>query len=210
LFSAQWGLNDIAEAESRLARWVRRISEENLMNFSVVWGYWPCFSRGNEVIITGDPPTTFHFPRQSSGDNLCLADYFRDEQEALTYGPDLLAMQLVTIGELPSRRTAELFEADSYQDYFELHGLSVQLAEAFAKMWHHKIRDELGMAPHSGERFSFGYPACPDLSQRQDLVSLLKPETIGVHLSEEFQLSPEQSTDALIVHHREARYFSLR
>jgi 5-methyltetrahydrofolate--homocysteine methyltransferase len=126
------------------------------------------------------------------------------------YGPDLVGFQLVSVGESVSRRTAELFKANSYRDYYELHGLSVQLAEAFAEMWHFRVRCELGLAPETGQRYSFGYPACPDLSQRRGIVELLKPQSIGVSLSEEFQLHPEQSTDAMIVHHPAARYFSVR
>ena len=133
----------------------------------------------------------------------------------------MIAFQLVTMGPV-SEATAELFAADSYRDYLELHGLSVQLAEALAELWHSRIRGELGLAEggsvtamirdqaYRGSRYSFGYPACPDLEDRIALVRLLEPERIGVELSEELQLHPEQSTDALVVHHPEAKYFNAR
>jgi 5-methyltetrahydrofolate--homocysteine methyltransferase len=220
LFAAQWGLKSskdgpsyedlvASEGEPRLAWWIDLLAEESLLDFQVVWGYWPCFSRGNDLVLV-DQPQSFHFPRQSSGNHLCLADYFRDEAEMNQYGPDVVGFQLVTVGEQISQRTAELFKADAYRDYYELHGLSVQLTEAFAEFWHTTVRDELGISASSGERYSFGYPSCPDLSQRQGIIELLKPETIGVTLSEEYQLHPEQSTDAMILHHPEAHYFSVR
>ena len=219
LFAGQWGLKSVpggptynelveGQGEPRLAQWVERMTEEGLFDFRVVWGYWTCHSSGNDLVISDGP--TFTFPRQSSGEYLCLADYFRDEEESDTYGPDVVALQLVTAGEAIGRRTAELFAQNSYRDYFELHGLSVQMTEAFAQMWHDHIRTELGLGTHQGQRFSFGYPACPDLSGRRMMMEMLKPESIGVTLSEEYQLVPEQSTDALIVHHPQARYFSVR
>jgi len=208
LFTAQWGL-DKSEAESRLAHWVDIAHRENLMDFRVAWGYWPCYSSGERLIIPGEGE--FIFPRQSDGEFLCLADYFRNEDETDLYGPDIVGFQVVTVGERASHRTAELFADDEYRDYFELHGLSVQLAEACAAMWHNHMRAELNLNPSdSGQRYSFGYPACPDLDQRSLMMRLLKPEMIGVTISEEFQLHPEQSTDAMIVHHRDARYFSVR
>jgi 5-methyltetrahydrofolate--homocysteine methyltransferase len=117
--------------------------------------------------------------------------------------------------------TAELFEKNAYRDYLELHGLSVQLTEALAEYWHARVREDLGLGAdddrdlagilrqgYRGSRYSFGYPACPDLEDRRKLVELLRPERIGVELSEELQLHPEQSTDALVVHHPEAKYFN--
>lgn len=134
----------------------------------------------------------------------------------------MIALQLVTMGSAVSRATAELFAADAYRDYLELHGLSVQLTEALAEYWHARVRAELGLAgdgevdamirdqAYRGSRYSFGYPACPDLADRAKLVELLEPERIGVELSEELQLHPEQSTDAIVVHHQEAKYFNAR
>ena len=235
LFAGQWGLTPGKEGPSyeelsaevgvpRLRYWMDRVAEEGLADFRVVWGYWPCHGDGDDLVLDTDHgQRRFSFPRQASRTRLCVADYFRDEEEARTYGPDVVALQVVTAGPRLSERTAQLFAADSYRDYFELHGLSVQLAEAFAEMWHARVRDEWGLAPltddkaamvskatYRGARFSFGYPACPDLSQRGTMTALLGPESIGVTLSEGYQLHPEQSTDALIVHHPQAHYFSVR
>ncbi|MGN6521969.1 MAG: vitamin B12 dependent-methionine synthase activation domain-containing protein, partial [Actinomycetes bacterium] len=134
---------------------------------------------------------------------------------------DVIEMQVVTMGSRIAEATAELFAKNAYRDYLELHGLSVQLTEALAEMWHARVRDELGFGPeddpelaeilrqgYRGSRYSFGYPACPRLEDRATLVRLLEPERIGVTLSEELQLHPEQSTDAIVVHHPEAKYFN--
>ncbi len=197
------------------------------MELAVVYGYWPCHSEG-ETLILGDPDdparevTRFTFPRQSRDRHLCLADFFRDADEAAELGPDVIGLQLVTMGSAVSRATAELFAADAYRDYLELHGLSVQLTEALAEYWHARVRSELGLdgdgdvdamirdQAYRGSRYSFGYPACPDLADRAKLVALLRPERIGVELSEELQLHPEQSTDAIVLHHPEAKYFNAR
>lgn len=235
-FVGQWGLKPVADGPSydelvqtealpRLRRWLDRIHTDNLVEPALVYGYWPCHSAGDELILghPDDPArelVRFRWPRQSRDRHLCLADFFRDEQEAAELGPDVIALQLVTMGEAASRATAELFAADAYRDYLELHGLSVQLAEALAEHWHARIRSELGLdgdgdldqmlrnQAYRGSRYSFGYPACPDLTDRAKLVTLLEPERISVSLSEEWQLHPEQSTDAIIVHHPEAKYFN--
>ena len=166
----------------------------------------------------GDERCRFTFPRQRRDRHLCLADFFRPEESGER---DVVAFQLVTVGSRISEATAELFERNAYRDYLELHGLSVQLTEALAEYWHARVRSELGfgdddadvgeMLAHQGyrgSRYSFGYPACPDLEDRAKVVALLEPERIGVTLSEEFQLHPEQSTDAIVVHHPEAKYFN--
>lgn len=236
-FLGQWGLKPIAggasyeelvEAEGmpRLRLWLDRLRTENLIEPAAVYGYWPCHSEGNSLILF-DPDdldrelTRFTWPRQTQNRHLCLADFFRDAAESAELGPDVIALQLVTMGPV-TEATSELFAADAYRDYLELHGLSVQLAEATAELWHSRIRAELGLVAdgsidamirdqaYRGGRFSFGYPACPDLADRQKLVSLLRPERIGVTLSEEFQLHPEQSTDAVVLHHPEAKYFNAR
>ncbi|MDO5677112.1 MAG: methionine synthase [Propionibacteriaceae bacterium] len=235
-FMGQWGLKgsrggptfeEIVETEAmpRLRMWMDRIKTENLANFGVVYGYFPVHSEG-ETLIVGSPEdpskelTRFTFPRQRRDRKLCLADYFRDADEAAELGPDVLAMQLVTMGTAVAKGTQKLFEANAYRDYMELHGLSVQLTEALAEAWHDRIRQDLGFGPvpdieeairkqaYRGSRYSFGYPACPDLEDRIKLVELLEPHRIGVELSEELQLHPEQSTDAIVVHHPEAKYFN--
>jgi 5-methyltetrahydrofolate--homocysteine methyltransferase len=236
-FAGQWGLRGVrggptydelvaTEGVPRLRRWLDRLRTEGLVEPAVAYGYWPCYSE-DETLIVGDPGdpgrevTRFTWPRQQRGRHLCLADFFRDADEAAELGPDVIAFQLVTMGPV-SEATAELFAANAYRDYLELHGLSVQLAEALAELWHSRIRAELGLVDagsveamirdqaYRGGRFSFGYPACPDLTDRSKLVALLQPERIGVTLSEELQLHPEQSTDAIVLHHPEAKYFNAR
>ncbi|GAA2307678.1 methionine synthase [Streptomyces kunmingensis] len=224
LFKGQWGLKgDTIESEGRprLRMWLDRLRTENLLEAAVVHGYFPCVSKGDDLIILdedGGERTRFTFPRQRRGRRLCLADFFRPEESGET---DVVGLQVVTVGSKIGEATAELFAADSYRDYLELHGLSVQLAEALAEYWHARVRSELGIdgsdpaamqgmfrTEYQGCRYSFGYPACPDLEDRAKIAALLGPERIGVHLSEEFQLHPEQSTDAIVVHHPEASYFN--
>ncbi|MCL1923848.1 MAG: methionine synthase [Propionibacteriaceae bacterium] len=223
LFTAGWGLSltgdtspgqvsDREEAEARLAHWMTRLRNEDLIDGQVVWGHWGCHSQGNTLVIDDSmgESRVLSFPRQDDGEFLCLADYFRDGQETDQYGPDVVSLQLVTIGKKMSQKTQELFENNHYRDYYELHGLSVHLTEALAEYWHALIRAELGLGVDVGQRYSLGYPSCPDLAQRQILMEFLHPETIGVTLSEEYQLHPEQSTEAILVHHPQARYFSVR
>jgi 5-methyltetrahydrofolate--homocysteine methyltransferase len=242
-FMGQWGLKgsrngpsyeELVEAEGRprLRALLDRIHTDGIAEFSVVYGYWPCFSQGDDLIVlkpggdVADPASELHrftFPRQTRGRHLCLADFFRDRALASRTGPDVVAFHLVTMGSAVAKVTGELFARNAYRDYLELHGLSVQLTEALAEMWHARIRSDLGFSrddgdvdemirvqAYRGSRYSFGYPACPDLEDRAKLVALLRPERIGVELSEELQLHPEQSTDALIVHHPEAKYFNAR
>lgn len=236
-FMGQWGLKPgkdgpsyeelvATEGEPRLRMWLDRISTEQLANFSVVYGYLPAHSEGNTLILgAADDPgrevARFEFPRQRRDSRLCLADFFRNAEEAAEQGPDTFAMQLVTMGSEVARGAQRLFEGNHYREYLELHGLSVQLTEALAEYWHHRIRTELGFADqeggveaairdqaYRGSRYSFGYPACPNMEDRRVLVDLLDPARIGVELSEELQLHPEQSTDALVVHHPQAKYFN--
>jgi 5-methyltetrahydrofolate--homocysteine methyltransferase len=166
----------------------------------------------------------FSFPRQSRDRRLCISDFFRSQDEISGSAPsdfDIVAFHIVTMGHAASRATASLFEKNHYREYLELHGLSVQFTEALAEHWHARIRQELGFASHDsaeisgildqgyrGSRYSFGYPACPDLEQQRGILDLLDPARIDVTLSEEFQLHPEQSTSAIIVHHPEAKYFN--
>jgi 5-methyltetrahydrofolate--homocysteine methyltransferase len=161
----------------------------------------------------------FHFPRQRRDRHLCLADFARSRESGTV---DVLPVQLVTAGAHIDSVTAELFAADKYRDYYELNGLVMQLTEALAEFWHARIRSELGFShedptetaglfklEYRGARFSLGYPACPDMEDRRKVVELLRPERMGVELSEELQLHPEQSTDAFVFHHPEAKYFSV-
>jgi 5-methyltetrahydrofolate--homocysteine methyltransferase len=201
---------------------------EKLLEAKLVYGFFPCNSEGNDLIIWEDDTRSaermrFTFPRQPldqrGGKNLCLADYFAPAGSDKT---DVVAFDLVTMGRRASEYSAELFKADNYQEYLLFHGLSVESAEALAEMWHKRIREELGIASadapelaklfhqgYQGSRYSFGYPACPNLEDQTKLFELLHPERIGVELTDEFQLDPEQSTSAIIVHHPEAKYFNV-
>ncbi|MEU0107658.1 MULTISPECIES: methionine synthase [unclassified Streptomyces] len=224
LFKGQWGLKrDMIDSvgRPRLRMWLDRLRTENLVEAAVVYGYFPCVSKDDDLIILdehGNERTRFTFPRQDRGRRLCLADFFRPEESGQA---DVVGLQIVTVGSRIGEATAELFETDAYRDYLELHGLSVQLAEALAEYWHARVRAELFIGVHDpagldgmlrtqyqGCRYSLGYPACPDLEDRGKIADLLRPERIGVELSEEFQLHPEQSTDAIVVHHPEASYFN--
>ncbi|MGW7819376.1 methionine synthase [Streptomyces puniciscabiei] len=236
LFKGQWGLKqsrtgegptyeELVESEGRprLRGLLDRLQTENLLEAAVVYGYFPCVSKDDDLIILdehGNERTRFTFPRQRRGRRLCLADFFRPQESGET---DVVGLQVVTVGSRIGEETAKLFEANSYREYLELHGLSVQLAEALAEYWHARVRAELGFGgedpaemedmfalKYRGARFSLGYGACPDLEDRAKIAELLKPERIGVHLSEEFQLHPEQSTDAIVIHHPEAKYFNAR
>ncbi|MDA8323694.1 MAG: methionine synthase, partial [Actinomycetota bacterium] len=234
LFLGQWGLKptrgeggasyeELVETQGRprLRMWLERAQTEGLLQAAVVHGYFPCVSDGDDLIVLdadGGERERFTFPRQRRDRRLCLADFFRPASSGET---DVVAFQLATIGPKISEATAELFAKHAYRDYLELHGLSVQLAEALAEYWHARTRQALGIGGadpddiedilrvgYQGCRYSFGYPACPDLEDRAKVMRLLDAERIGVTLSEEFQLAPEQSTDAVIVHHPEAKYFS--
>lgn len=236
LFKGQWGLKqnragdgpsyeELVESEGRprLRGWLDQLHTQGMLEAAVVYGYFPCVSKGDDLILLnedGSERTRFSFPRQRRGRRLCLADFFRPEESGET---DVVGLQVVTVGSRIGEATAKLFASDSYRDYLELHGLSVQLAEALAEYWHARVRAELGYAgedpadvedmfalKYRGARFSLGYGACPDLEDRAKIAELLKPERIGVELSEEFQLHPEQSTDAIVIHHPEAKYFNAR
>jgi len=234
-FMGQWGLKpsrkaggptyeELVESEGRprLRMWLERAQTEGLLQAAVVYGYFRCVSDGNDLIVlseSGQELERFRFPRQRRDKRLCLADFFRPAASGQT---DVVAFQLATMGPAVSVATAELFAKNAYREYLELHGLSVQLTEALAEYWHARVRRELGIAGadpadladffdvrYQGARYSIGYPACPDLADRAKIARLLDPARIGVELSEEMQLHPEQSTDAIVVHHPQAKYFSV-
>jgi 5-methyltetrahydrofolate--homocysteine methyltransferase len=198
----------------------RRSAQEKLLAPKVVYGYYECQSEGNDLIVYDQgKEVRFTFPRQPAGKHLCLADFFAPRESGRM---DTVAFHLVTVGRRASEYSHELFKSDNYADYLYFHGLSVESAEALAELWHKRIREELGIAgadspdlsrlfrqDYQGSRYSFGYPACPRLEDQEKLFTLLDPSRIGVELSEEFQLEPEQSTSAIIVHHPEAKYFSI-
>jgi 5-methyltetrahydrofolate--homocysteine methyltransferase len=247
LFLGQWGLRgarggsgptyeELVETEGRprLRYWLDRLATEGILaHAAVVYGYFPAVSEGNDVIVLTEPKPDaperlrFSFPRQQRDRFLCIADFIRSRTLAVERGQvDVLPFQLVTMGQPIADFANELFGANAYRDYLEVHGLGVQLTEALAEYWHRRIREELRFGsrtmaaedPESvedyfklgyrGARFSFGYGACPNLEDRVKMVQLLEPERIGVTLSEELQLHPEQSTDAFVLHHPEAKYFN--
>ncbi|EWS82551.1 methionine synthase [Brachybacterium phenoliresistens] len=255
-FMGQWGLKAgrgedgasyeelvATEGRPRLAAWMERIAREHIMDPTVIYGYFPVWSEGNDLVVAhhggqlagigstdggsdGEPGTErlrFTFPRQTRDRHLCIADYFRPRSWVEETGRfDVLPVQLVTVGDTVSTVTAQLFAENRYREYMELHGLSVQLTESLAEFWHSRVREELGFADedpaevqgmldleYRGARLSLGYPACPDMEDRRKVVALLRPERVGITLSDELQLHPEQSTDAFVVHHPEATYFSM-
>ena len=199
---------------------------------SVVYGYFPAVADGDDMVILhhegpdggsgGEPGTErmrFTFPRQRRDRHLCLADFVRPKDSGEV---DVVAFQLVTVGASVDPHTARLFAENRYREYMELHGLSVQLTESLAEFWHSRVREELGFAAedpadldgmfkvdYRGARFSLGYPACPDMEDRRKVMELLRAERVGVVLSDELQLHPEQSTDAIVFHHPAAKYFSV-
>jgi 5-methyltetrahydrofolate--homocysteine methyltransferase len=234
LFVGQWGLKgnrgeyeNMVEAEGRprLRSLLNEVQSSGWLNAAVVYGYFPCYSEGNDLVILhhegdkkGQERTRFTFPRQTRDRRLCISDFFASKDSGRT---DVVAFHVVTMGSTVSEAAAKLFAANNYREYLELHGLSVQLTESLAEHWHARIREELSVKNedssdlqgildqgYRGSRYSFGYPACPDLEQQVQLCELLDPARIGVELSEEFQLHPEQSTSAIIVHHPEAKYFN--
>jgi 5-methyltetrahydrofolate--homocysteine methyltransferase len=234
LFVGQWGLKgnrgeyeNMVETEGRprLRSLLNEVQSNGWLNAAVVYGYFPCYSEGNDLVILhhegenkGEERTRFTFPRQTRDRRLCISDFFAAKDSGKT---DVVAFHVVTMGSTVSDAAAKLFAANNYREYLELHGLSVQLTESLAEHWHARIREELSVKNddsndlqgildqgYRGSRYSFGYPACPDLEQQVQLCELLEPGRIGVELSEEFQLHPEQSTSAIIVHHPEAKYFN--
>ena len=240
LFLGQWGLRptrgeggrsyeDLVETDGRprLRMWLDRLKTENLLDAGVVYGYFPCVSEGDDLVVLADPDDVDSAERCASPSRASAATgtcaWPTSSGRGTSGQVDVVAFSVVTMGARVSAATAELFAKDAYRDYLELHGLSVQLAEALAEHWHARVRDELGFGAeddpsldavfrqgYRGSRYSFGYPACPDLEEQTKLFELLDPGRIGVELSEEFQLHPEQSTSAIIAHHPEAKYFNAR
>ncbi|MHC8506058.1 methionine synthase [Pseudonocardia artemisiae] len=223
------------EGRPRLRYWLERLSTEGVLaHAAVVYGYFPAVSEGDSLVVLDEPRADaaeryrFGFPRQRRDRHLCLADFWRPRGLAAERGEvDVLPLHLVTMGQPIADYANELFAKDAYRDYLEVHGLGVQLTEALAEYWHRRIREELTWPTggslaaedpddveeffklgYRGARYSLGYGACPNLDDRVKIVELLEPGRIGVELSEELQLHPEQSTDALVAHHPEAKYFN--
>ena len=212
-----------------LEEWKQKIIAENLLHPQVVYGYFPCSAEGNEVHIY-DPEAfmsqdvtyhhiaSFKFPRQRSLRRLCIADFFSPSEARQT---DVFPMQAVTVGDIATEYAQKLFAADQYTDYLYFHGLAVQVAEALAEWTHARIRRELGLGDHDpdnirdilaqryqGSRYSFGYPACPNMQDQYTLLNLLKSDRINLYMDESEQIYPEQSTTAIVAYHPTAKYFS--
>ncbi|GAA3345759.1 methionine synthase [Amorphoplanes nipponensis] len=219
------------EGRPRLRYWLDRLTADKVLEAAVVYGYFPAYSEGNTLVVLDENGTAerarFTFPRQRQERRLCLADFFKPR--GADGELDVVGLQLVTVGQPISEYTAKMFARNEYRDYLEVHGLSVQLTEALAEYWHRRVRSELILPggatvgvndpsdlagilknDYRGCRYAFGYPACPDLEDRAKVVDLLDAGRIGVTLSEEFQLEPEQSTDAIITHHPDANYFNAK
>ncbi|MBI1375294.1 MAG: methionine synthase [Phycisphaera sp.] len=217
------------EVDPIFNRLAQQCKAEHILRPRVVYGYWPCQSSGDDLIVY-DPGTIgaagapreverFTFPRQDGKKRLCISDFFRSVDSGEM---DVLGLSCVTMGEEVSVRARALFDANNYTEYLYLHGFGVETAEALAELWHKRMRQELGIDSddateirklftqhYRGSRYSFGYPACPDMSDQEKLFRLLKPDRIGCVLSENWQIDPEQSTSAIIVHHPEAKYFNV-
>ncbi|MBT4530060.1 MAG: methionine synthase, partial [Phycisphaerae bacterium] len=237
LFRGQWGFKKGALSRTdfdflieetvrpifeRLKLWC---CEEDILRPKVVYGWWPCNSDGNDVVIYDEVDhdkeiARYIFPRQSKRAKRCLSDFFKP----VGIGEkDVIGMSCVTVGAELSRRTRDLFDSDEYTEYLYLHGIGVECAEALAEYWHKKMRIELGIdgddkptprelfaQGYRGSRYSFGYPACPEMDKQEILFRLLEPDRIGCTLTESWEIVPEQSTSAIITHHPQARYFSAK
>lgn len=214
-----------------LEEWKQRILAENLLHPELIYGYFPCQSEGNTVYLydpqrVGDKSACvperaiaqFTFPRQKSGRRLCIADFFAPAASGII---DVFPMQAVTVGEIATQVAQELFAANQYSDYLYFHGMAVQTAEALAEWCHARIRRELGCTPdpesirdilaqrYQGSRYSFGYPACPNMQDQYTQLRLLESDRMGMYMDESEQLYPEQSTTAIICYHPTAKYFSV-
>lgn len=212
------------EVRPLLREWLQRVKTDQILQPAVVYGYFRAASEGNEVVVYRPDSTEewlrLEFPRQPDERHLCIADFVRPVGDEL---PDWIGLVVVTMGRRASEVTSDLFASNEYKDYLHLHGLSVEMAEALMEYWHRRMREEWGFAEadkadlasifrqgYRGGRYSWGYPACPDLAEQVKVSELLDPGRIGVELSDEFQWAPEQSTAAIVLPHPEAKYFVVR
>ena len=236
LYQFQWGFKKAGRTIEEWKAWahkelkpmavdmLKRCQQEEILKPQAVYGYWPCASEGDSVILfdpadQGKELARFPFPRQSGEGGLCIADFVRDVSSGQR---DVIGLQVVTMGHAASEVARQWFAENRYKDYLYLHGLGVEMTEALAEYVHARIRSELGFAAedsreieqvlkqtYRGSRYSFGYPACPHLEDQDKLLSLLGADRVGITLSEEFQLEPEQSTSAIVLLHPQAKYFSV-
>ena len=235
LFQFQWGYRRKNRPADEYQRFIdgevrpiyhelmKQCAQEKILQPKAAYGYWPCFADGDALVLLDPKSQTkevarFAFPRQDGKKHLCISDFFLSRNGQL----DTIALQVVTIGQQASDVAREWFSADRYKDYLHLHGLSVEAAEGLAEYVHRQIRGELGIAGddardmrqllkqgYRGSRYSFGYPACPRMEDQEVLLDLLGASEVGIEMGDEFQLWPEQSTSAIVVHHPAARYFTI-
>jgi len=235
LYQFHWGYKKEGRSLDQFLAWARKelrpvlqdllaeTEEGKVFQPQAAYGYWKAAGEGNTLVVFEEDGVTeycrFNLPRQQKKDGLCIADFFRDIDSDER---DVIGLQVVTVGQYAAEVAREWFKQDRYQDYVRLHGLGVELAEALAEYVHAKIRAELGFGHedarsmaellkqgYRGSRYSFGYPACPTLKDQEPMLELLGSSRIGVELSDEWQLHPEQSTSAIVVHHPQARYFNV-
>jgi len=231
LFRGRWGYRrgkmsadeyrDLIEGKVRplYEKLKGRMIEHGLVRPKVAYGYFPCRSEGDVLQVEHDGrELAFPFPRQAEPPNLCIADFFKTREE----GGDVAAFFVVTLGSESGEAARKLFDENEYHDYLMMHALSVELTDALAEYWHERMRDELGIGTqrpadslgyaeqgYQGSRYGFGYPACPDLEAHETVFELLTPHRIGVTLTENMEMVPEQTTSALVAHHRQAKYFAV-
>ena len=207
----------------------RKCRDEKIFELNCAYGYYECLSRGNEVLVF-DPENNskvigkFEFPRQKGDNGLAISDFILPESFSNNNSgkKDIIGMMVVTAGKKVGEKIKTLFSGDNYKDYLHLHGLSVEMAEAFTEYIHLKMRRELGIIENKtlemqdlvtqgyrGSRYSFGYPACPDLKLQKVMFDILKPVEIGVELTENYEMTPEQSTSSIVIHHPQAKYFAV-
>ena len=236
LYKFQWGFKAHGRGQDEYRKWARSEADpilnrlvassedQNVLRPQAVYGYFRCQSENNDLIIYDEPEgkrerCRFEFPRQQGGRHLCIADFFRSVSSGEM---DVVAFQLVTVGQHAADYARELFQKDQYQEYLYWHGLNVEATEGLAEYIHKRIRTELGFGRedsrvisdmikqrYRGSRYSFGYPACPSLHDQNKILDLLGAERINVMMGEEDQLWPEESTSAIVAHHPEAKYFSV-
>jgi 5-methyltetrahydrofolate--homocysteine methyltransferase len=235
LFQFQWGYRRKGKAVGPYQEFIKKkvrpifhelakqCAKEKIIECQAAYGYWRCIPEGDSLVLLdpkddGKEAARFTFPRQPAKQRRCLSDFFH----ARDGKPDVVALMVVTVGQRASDVSREWFAADRYQDYLHLHGLSVEFAEGLSEYVHRQIRGELDIAGddardmkelfkqgYRGSRFSFGYPACPNLADQEILLRLLDAGKIGIQMSDEHQLWPEQSTSALVCHHPSAKYFTI-
>jgi 5-methyltetrahydrofolate--homocysteine methyltransferase len=235
LFTFHWGFKKAGRSIEDYWKWIdtdvrpilRRLlaecEKDDILQPKAAYGYFKCAAHGNTVTLFNEDGKTevghFEFPRQDKDGGVCISDFFRDIDSGER---DVIGLQVVTAGQKVADVAREWFSGDRYQDYLYLHGLGVEVAEGLAEYVHKRIRAELGFGfeddrdmkkllkqGYRGSRYSFGYPACPRIEDQALLLKLLGAEKIGIELSDEFQLHPEQSTSAIVVHHPQAKYFNI-